>query len=340
MEKDYNQYDDMAHLLHKYMANKCTGEELSLLLHWLKTTDNPEAFESVSDSLWEKLENRSVSPDKRQLKELNQEVDLILQRLNPKKRQTTGRSVFSSEKWIFGMTAAALLLLAMTLSYYVAGNQKPAPVSWEEIIAERGEVREYSLVDGTRLMLNSESLVRIPSDFNVTDRQVEMSGEVFFDVAADSLKPFKIRNGTAHIDVLGTSFNVRSYADDDYINVTVSTGKVSVSVDDLDLHLRVTPTEHLSINKRTGNLTKQLLAENKYNHWIEGALHFEKEPIAEVIKTINRKYDSRVVLRCKDCEHVLSGIHDNKSLEAVLEAICFTTGLKIKHEGDTIILYK
>ena len=92
---------------------------------------------------------------------------------------------------------------------------------------------------------------------------------------------------------MGTSFDFKSYKEDEFIKLTVSTGKVRVNVADQDLQLAVSPNEHLSINKIDGNVRKESIEENNYIKWIHGSLYFNKEPIREVIKTINRTYRIR-----------------------------------------------
>lgn len=133
---------------------------------------------------------------------------------------------------------------------------------------------------------------------------------------------------------------MKSYKEDDYINVTVSTGKVLVDISRIDFRMRVAGMEHLSVRKTSGDIFKFKMQENKYNEWINGVLYFNREPLGEVVKTINRKYHKYVLLQCKECNHIITGTHDNKSLEAVIEAICFTTGLKSREDQNTIILYE
>ena len=142
------------------------------------------------------------------------------------------------------------------------------------------------------------------------------------------------------VKVMGTSFNVKAYEEDSSLGITVSTGKVMVSIPREDMQMRIETMEHLNVNKETGELSKVSLEDNGYIKWIEGSLFFEKEPLVEVLKTINRKYDQNIELQDKTYNPIISGTHDNKSLEAVIEAICFTTGLKYMEEGKSIILYK
>lgn len=330
----------MLSLLQKYVENRCSEEELYALLYELKSPEILHEFNTVSESLWNRIDSKNLYADERQTAKLNEEVDILLQRIKqknvplPKKKPVSGRLKF------YRVAALILVLIGLGVSYLLSDKFGSEELVYTEISVPRGETKEYKLDDGTRIVLNSGSKLVVPSDFNKGSRCVEMLGEGFFDVTPNPEKPFVIKSEGAQVRVVGTSFNVKAYPEDEYLGVTVSTGKVLVNLSDLDLQLRVTPMEHLTINKKTGNLTKLPLKENNYIKWMDGALHFDKEPIREVIKMINRKYNRNVLLRCKDCDRLISGTHDNKSLEAVIEAICFTTGLQHKEEGDSIILYE
>ncbi len=329
----------MIPLLQKYIENKCTESELHTLLKWLKSSENNCEFEAVSESFRKHIDRQIHYPDEKRIKELNREVNALLQKINQKDTGSVGKRKLFPRIRIYRIAAVFLLLIGMGTVFHLITNN-PKEVTYKEIFADQGKTKEYTLDDGTHIVLNSESKIIIPSDYNHRDRNIEISGEAFFEVTPDPDKPFIVKNGNAQIKVLGTSFNVKGYENDNYMNVTVSTGKVLLTVPDWDLQLRIMPSEHLSFNKKTGNLTKSLLQENNYTRWMSGSLYFEKEPLTEVIKTINRKYDKKVILQCKDCKYILSGTHDNKSIESVIESVCFTTGLKYKEENGNIILYE
>lgn len=326
-------------LLQKYIENKCTENELYVLLNYLKLSDTNKVFEPVSHSFWQIINSEDTYLNEEQIKELNTEVNLIFKQIEQKNKVKKKKRTIWPYQLVIRVVAMLLWVFGMGL-YLTIDKEKPSQITYEEITTGRGETKEITLTDGTCIILNSVSQVTIPSDFNQNNRCISMDGEAFFDVSHNPDQPFIIKNASTQVKVLGTSFNVKSYDEDEYINVTVSTGKVQVNIQDLNLQLLVSPLEHLSVNKQTGTLTKLAVKENKYAHWKDGALYFNKEPISEVIKNINRKYDMDVVLECKDCKQIISGSHDNKSLESVIKSICFTTGLKYKKNGEKIILYE
>lgn len=327
-------------LLQKYIENRCDEHELKVLLHWLKSSENLDDFNLVSNSVWSRLEEKYVYPDDKRIAELDREVDVLLRKI--KSEQAPSKNTFAIRGNLFYRYAAIILLmLGLALGYLWMHDISTAEeITYAEIRVSRGEMKEHTLADGSHIVLNSGSTLRVPSDYNEKNRSIEMIGEGFFDVTPNLDKPFIVKSGQAQVKVLGTSFNVKAYSEDNTIGVTVSSGKVLVNIPDIDLQLRVLPMEHLKINKETSDVSKLTLEENNYTKWIEGILYFDKEPLTEVIKSISRKYERNIQLRCKNCNPLISGRHDNKSLDAVIDAICFTTGLKYKEEGDTILLYE
>lgn len=326
-------------ILQKYIENQCNENELRILLHWLKSPDNLSDFDVVSLAVWEQLEEKNSYPDEIRMVQLNREVDLLLQKIKADKL-VLKKPNLARRNFFYRIAAVFLLLIGFGTGYLLLQSiPSHKNIEYTEISTARGETKEYTLNDGTCITLNSQSKLTIPSNYNEKERSVKMVGEAFFDVTPNQEKPFTVISKEMQVKVLGTSFNVKAYEEDSSLGITVSTGKVMVSVPQEDMQVRIEPMEHLNVNKETGELSKVSLEDNGYVKWIKGSLFFEKEPLTEVLKTINRKYDQNIELQDKTYNPVISGTHDNKSLEAVIEAICFTTGLKHKGEGKNIILY-
>lgn len=330
-------------LLQKYVKDQCTEQELRTLFHWLKSPDNRTDLDLVVKPLWETIDKNMARPDSEREKELREEVALLLSGIGKESKNTFNLRGRNKNRLNSFYRVAAILILAFSVTFgllTVLNRPSSRQLTYTEKICNKGEKRNILLSDGTKIVLNSDTKLRIPANFNEEERILEMTGEGFFEVAPNPEKPFVITSGKTQVSVLGTSFDFKSYAEDDFIKVTVSTGKVRVNVPSQDLQLSLTANEHLSVNKTDGAIRKETIQENNYIKWIKGSLYFNKEPITEVIKNINRTYNRKVILQCKDNNRIISGAHDNKSLEAVVEAICFITGLRSRTEGEDIIIYE
>lgn len=328
-------------LLQKYIKGQCAEQELHFLLNWLKSSDDYSCLDSELKLFWDKIDHQVSAPDEKRTNELQKEVFTLLadlkkepKTLNPPKRNRWKRWIIYSRVAIVFM-----LILGTGWGLYTLTGHTLGPVTYTEYVSCRGEQRKVRLTDGTWVTLNAGTVLRVPSSFNEKERTLEMVGEGFFEVAHNPDKPFVISNNDAQVRVLGTSFNFKSYREDSFIAVTVTTGKVHVCVDKQDLQLSLLPNEHLSVSKTDGQIRKQMIQKNHYIGWMNNSLYFEKEPIKEVIKVINRTYNCHVVLHSARSDYFITGTHDKKNVEAIIEAICFTTGLSSRKEGQNIVLY-
>ena len=114
-------------------------------------------------------------------------------------------------------------------------------INYTEVITTRGQTKEYTLNDGTRITLNSQSKLSIPSNYNEKERSVKITGEAFFDVTPNQEKPFTVTGKEMLIKVLGTFLYQNAFLHDDMgmaaatgvlifvITVTVSVIQLKVS---------------------------------------------------------------------------------------------------------------
>ena len=145
---------------------------------------------------------------------------------------------------------------------------------------------EYTLTlsDGTRVYLNAESRLKYPVVFRGTERVVELSGEAYFKVSKDALRPFVVKMNGVNVRVLGTSFNVRSYADEGQVVTTLVEGKVKVNDQD------IVAGEQAVYSKNDGKSTVRQVEVEQYVAWQEGTFVFRNERLENVMKTLGRWY--------------------------------------------------
>lgn len=339
------QEEEVIRLLDKYINNQCSEQEVWTLLQWLKSSDCQKDFDHVCASEWEQALSGSSYPTLEREKQLRQEAFSLLQQMDMGKKKPT-HVTRAKIVWRIGKAvAAACLLIGMGLFFYKDVDWKlpfsPSNMQvMQEYVAETGEIKKIQLQDGTSVILNSGSRLRVANDFNRNARLVELDGEGFFHVMPNKEKPFWVDAKDVRVKVTGTSFNVNAYDEDNDIAVTVATGKVLVGMEEQQMQLQLLPNEHLAIDRQGGNIHKDVLKENNYMKWMDGYLYFDKLPIRQVVRMITRKYNQQIELDCKNSGCLISGIHDNKSLQSVLDAVCFAAGLKQRKEKDRIILYE
>src|SRR5690606_31564425 len=143
-------------------------------------------------------------------------------------QRTAGQAKYTSSAWFKALAVAAIIFIIALPVYFISTSAKQDALSKidtaPEIIKSGNNVGEKSrliLADGTVVWLNSESAIEYPAQFTGTERTVRLKGEAFFEVASDSLRPFKVASGNVTTTALGTSFNVKSYQDEDELAVTL-----------------------------------------------------------------------------------------------------------------------
>ena len=145
---------------------------------------------------------------------------------------------------------------------------------------------EFSLVlsDGTKIWLNSESKVEYPIVFPSGERRVRLQGEAYFQVASDRLSPFIIEMGKVQVQVLGTSFNLRAYQDENMIQTTLVEGRVCMFTD--KRRILLSPNEQGYVDLKTGNLAKKQVDVRAYIGWKNGRFMFERQTLENIMRTL------------------------------------------------------
>lgn len=196
-----------------------------------------------------------------------------------------------------------------------------------------------ALADGTIVHLNGNSTLEFPSSFRKKNRTVRLSGEAYFDVKPDKNHPFVIETDYARIQVLGTSFNVKSYNSQGDVEVLVTSGTVrlqDIQNPGQDLILEKGDFATLKDNK----LQNKPLNDVNYLAWQTKMLNFNKTPLSEVVQILNRTYAVQIDLaEDKLGELRLTSKYNQMSVDALLDAMCLTFRLDKRIENNKITLY-
>ena len=194
------------------------------------------------------------------------------------------------------------------------------------IYAPAGSRVAFSLPDGTAGMLNSESTLTYSMPF--TDkRDVNLTGEAWFEVAHDSNHPFEVDAGNLNLTVLGTAFNVSAYPDEKYSEVVLENGKITVNCGLYKEGIVMQPSERFVFENGKGS--RSLTDTGKYSAWTEGKLVFRSDPMSEVARRIERWYNVRVELMDSDLENYsFRATFEDDPLEEVLKFLSMTSPIR------------
>jgi ferric-dicitrate binding protein FerR (iron transport regulator) len=332
-------------LVGKYLAGEANSAEIKKVEEWSKQSDKNLAELHKSRQMLENIDNYY------RFKKFDSEIAWKKVNSKTNELQTNTFQLKSSRKEVFRhlYKYAAVLLVAIALGYlgYYFGIKNQSVLSNTEIsAAEKQVVNEYILPDGSMVALNSNSKLIFPKEFKTDIREVTIIGEAFFDVKPNPKKPFVIHAGNAEVKVLGTSFNVRAYPENEAVEVVVESGMVQVSkavsnegetIDDSEIILN--RGEKGMVFKSNKKLEKSVNRDLNYLAWKTQNLVFNETPLNEVTDYLERVYHIDIQLQEEELnELTLSATFNKKPVDFVLNVIQLTFDLELTNENDLFIL--
>lgn len=211
-----------------------------------------------------------------------------------------------------------------------------------KIITSTGGFYSIVLSDGSKVWLNSESQLEYPVFFIGKERRVKLSGEAYFEIAPDAEHPFIVETSGIRTKVLGTSFNIKAYEDENSINTTLFTGKVDVaSLKDSTCHTILRPGKQANWDPTSRQINVQDADLKRVLAWKEGMFAFYREDIKVVTRQIERWYGVKFIYPTDTSkeQYTFSGrFSKDEKLENILRELTFIGGPQFKIEGNEVYI--
>ncbi|MBW8685260.1 FecR domain-containing protein [Chitinophaga rhizophila] len=173
------------------------------------------------------------------------------------------------------------------LQYAVQGNSDG--VVYNTLTVPRGGQFNIILPDGSHVWLNAASSMRYPTAFNGSRREVEIQGQVYFEITPNARQPFFVKVNNMEVQVLGTRFDVMAYADEKSINTTLIEGMVNVNYGEREQRLR--PGQQAILDPVTGNMVVKPADVDQVIAWKTGFFEFDNASLADILRQLSRWYD-------------------------------------------------
>lgn len=201
---------------------------------------------------------------------------------------------------------------------------------------------EYNLVlsDGSRVFLNSMSKLVFPVRFTGENREVTLEGEAYFEVAKDKTKPFIVSTRGMKVEVLGTSFNIKSYPNDNQSFTTLVEGKVMVSTGDLFNEVNyLEPNQQAVYDPAKSGIIIQQVDAAQMVQWTKGRYTFTNQTLDEIMKTLARWYDFSYQFEKENLRSIRfeGGLNKYESIDPILDIIGRTGKVKVSVKGKEIL---
>lgn len=242
---------------------------------------------------------------------------------------------------IVTMAAASLLFFMIGIGalYFIHSENIDKDSSLQQqFSAKPGQKIDLRLPDGSQVVLNSGSTIQYRSVFDDSIRLVLLEGEAYFSVIKNPDQPFVVQSKHSTIRVLGTTFNVSDYPDDNLSIVTVESGRVAVwNIDN-------THTTLLNANQQAtivdNKLTKTAIEKSVLPSWRSGTLQLQEITLREAIPKIERWYGIEVNLINKEVgELTIKGSFKDKSLSDLMGDLSFLLPIQYRIDETKVIIY-
>lgn len=272
MEKNNN-------ILEKYIHGSINEEEYKELQQKIQD-DSDRSIPNMLDDCWQKDMNIHVMPPsakERTRRRIDEEIKKDLRRMWLKRVSTVTASLL-----------IPILIFSTVYLYREMDHYKQIP---NIVSVNRGQRAGITLPDGTIVHLNSESKLTYTPEFNGKLREVSLEGEAFFEVTPNKEKPFIVKTSVFDVEVLGTSFNVSVYNDENIVETALIEGKVKLTMNGYPSKpVYLTPSQKFvySRNEQKGNIS--IMEEDSELAWKQGILAFNAVPLTEVFKRMERWY--------------------------------------------------
>lgn len=334
----------LAYLFNRYIGRECTPEEKTELFRLLDTEDINGELKNLLDNLVATTGNELRLPEESGLK--------ILQTIikDPSQHETANQEIHNSVyvRKLWWSIAAASVIFLFTIVYFfsVKDENKNSDVTVSVANTSRlltagtstGQWKNIRLADGTRVWLSPSSTFKYPAVFTGDLREVNLSGEAFFEVAHDAMHPFIIHSGNIETKVLGTSFNIQAYENQDDISITVVTGKVNVTNKTKVENIELIANERAVFHRQTTRLEKENTDAGDAPNMLkrkDGMFVYTYERLQKVIDDLKEYFgiEIKVAPEIKECK-VMANFYVKQDIQEILEPIALSINGNVSKKNN------
>jgi len=258
-------------------------------------------------------------------------------------------------RWQFAVAAILLTILTLGTLFYqlpfssIDNGEKPNFIT---VDSPEGSKSHIILEDGTEVWLNGGSSLKYSSQFDIEVRRVFLSGEGFFKVSK-SKTPFVVTANEVDLKVLGTSFNIRSYNDEEEIETTLLTGKLMLSSNSFEdmAPVLLAPADKViyrKVDPESGlnrpQITKEHLSKDNMlgeASWRDDLFIFDAAPLGSIAKQMERQFNVKVSFQSEELKGLrFTGKISNESLDYLMKAIQLSTNVQYRLKDDELFIYR
>ncbi len=198
-----------------------------------------------------------------------------------------------------GLLVAGVSAIKDTLEYHEIPEQSGV---CHTLFIPRGGEYVLKLSDGSKVWLNAETELKYPLTFDQAQRKVFLKGEAYFEVTKDEHCPFVIESGQHTVTVLGTSFGIRAYPEENQVLTTLENGIVRISTPEQEVWLQ--PGKQSRADLQTFRIEVKEVDTHLYTAWHSGKFVFIDQTLGDILNALSRWYNIDLIYTYPDLKEI------------------------------------
>ena len=329
--------DEFERIMLDYLKGKVTLEDMQKLTVLLKEDACRKKYNELSQIYAVVSVPWFEARKDRNLKQLRKILNFRSSR-----KQTVIRRIM-----IWGNVAIWMFLLCCSITFLYLHKEHTSeissPATYCQVEVPQGATSRLVLPDSTVVYLNGGTVLKYDASLQAKVRREVFltTGEAYFKVAANVARPFIVHTGHLKVKVLGTTFNVTSYADEKEIKVSLVEGSVKVfTTSEMNENTVLAPNEQAVYDKQGKNLVVRQVDAVSQAAWVTGRLVFVNETLYDILKKIAKKYDVQLLIQSRKvyAEYFSGSIDTDLSLDEILSYLDVDNKFIWKKRGKTVVI--
>ncbi len=232
------------------------------------------------------------------------------------------------------IAASISIFVALAISTFL--YESKAQVELITVSTKFGQKQELTLPDSSLVTLNAGSSITYPERFTGEQRAVQMSGEIFFDIKHDPDHPFIVNTESLMTKVLGTTFNIKAYGENQDIKISLATGSIKISNGDYTM-ATLYPDEQFVYTRVDGTYQIETQQTDNDTSWLKNILAFDDHSLVEAVEIIERWFNVKLHVKLDNANiplQTITGKFIDPTLEETIQSLELLSGSNITYENN------
>lgn len=321
---------EIDHIITRYLDQTADAAEEQLLLDWLQGDESHQKYFMEIRDIW-LLSNIPHKKDS-----TRQAFDSFKSKITKKQIFRISNNYYRWMQWTISVAALFILCAGSYFLLHQTDRKEYVEIAktYCKVLMPENCKGAVMLPDSSVVWLNSGSTLIYPENFESDKRNVRLVGEAYFEVRKNPSAPFQVEAGEMKITVLGTTFNVKSYLDDEIVETVLLTGSVNVKVREHEVY-KLRPNEKISLNTSNDWVSVSTVVGSDYNVWKEERLSFDNATLSDVLNKLEKWYGVEII--CADSlkqNTRLSLTVRNEPVNEMLKMISLIVPIKYEFRGN------